>query len=346
MFRIREATSADNAALLRLEAQSPQGTGIRLLIDRDDYFYRSRMHAQGKVLIAEEKDHLVGIMAYAIKNVLLHGSEQKVAYFYDLRGDEEYRRSMKRGLFRLWKHILAELEEAGVQFIYGHVKTDNLDSLSVATKTGARPVATFDILALPALKGQVADLDPHLDRLEEEVEQIKVRVSNRELRPMAFSDAYLRGRDLGYLKGIFRIEEGTSFAQVSAWDLSSIYRTRVLHMPLSLRFLGAALNPLAKIAPVPSVPRIGKQITYLQLFDPICSGPQGGSLMKRLVKQLRRNAHEDGIDILTLFAYRDDPQHIMPRFFPQEVLHYYTMVRPVLSDELPVPPLYLDIRDI
>ena len=346
MFRIREATPADNEALLRLEAQSPQGTGISLLIDRDDYFYRSRLHDQGKVLIAEEKDHLVGIMAYAIKKVLLHGTEQKVAYFYDLRGDAEYRRSMKRGLFRLWKHILAELEEAGVQFIYGHVKADNLDSLSVATKSGARPVATFDILALPTLKGRVVELDPHLDTLEEEVAQIETRVANRTLRPIAFSDAYLRGRDLGYLRGIFRLEEASSFAQLSAWDLSSIYRSRVLHMPLSLRFLGAMLNPVAKVAPVPSVPRVGEQITYLQLFDPVCSGPQGGTLMKRLVKQLRRNAHAAGIDILTLFAYRDDPQHIMPRFFPQEMLHYYTMVRPVLSDEPPEPPLYLDIRDI
>ena len=68
--------------------------------------------------------------------------------------------------------------------------------------------------------------------------------------------------------------------------------------------------------------------------------------MKRLVKRLRRYAYAEGIDILTLFAYRDDPQHIMPRFFPQEVLHYYTMVRPVLSDEPPEPPMYLDIRDI
>lgn len=346
MFRIREAAAADNDALLRLEAQSPQGTGISIVIDRDDYFYRSRLHECGKVLVAEEKGDIVGIMAYAIKEVLIEGVAERVAYFYDLRGEMAYRRSMKRGLFRLWKAVLAEMEEAGARFIYGHVKADNVDSMTISTKMGAQPAATFDILTLPTLRGRTIGLDPHLSELDEEAARIESFVGERTLRPLDLSVPYRRGVELGYLRGVYRLDEDSSFAQVSVWDLSKIYRGRVLRMPLSLRLLGALLNPLAHVAPVPAVPRVGEQIAYWQLFDPICSGEHGRKLLRRLIQQIRRNAHSEGIDVVALFAYQDDPWVTLPHFFPNRVLHYHTMVIPLSSDRLPVAPLYLDIRDI
>lgn len=346
MFRIREATDADNDALLRLEAESPQGTGIAIVIDREDYFYRSRLHDRSKILIAEEKGNLVGVMAFAIKEVFLDGTLERVAYFYDLRGESSYRRSMKRGLLRLWQAVVAEIEESGAQFIYGHVKADNYPSLSVSTKMGAQPAASFDILTLPSLRGRVDDLDPHLDDLEAEVARIETSVGVRSMRPPRLIEPYARGAELGYLKGIFRLEEADSAAQVSAWDLSSIYRGRVTHMPISLRLLGAGLNPLSKVIYVPRVPKVGETIAYMQLFDPICYGLRGRALLKRLIQRIRRRAYADGIDVVTLFIYCDDPLATRPRFFPAEVLHYHTMVRPLSSSRLPDPPLYLDIRDI
>jgi len=349
MFRIREATPDDNEPLLRLEAQSPQGTGISILIDREDYFYRSRFHDRSRVLIAEEDGELVGIMAFAIKDVHLGGEIRPVAYFYDLRGEATYRRSMKRGLFRLWKACLGEMEAAGAAFIYGHVKSDNHDSMRVATKMGGRIGATFNILSLPALPGEPGELDDHLDDLEAEIERLDRFVGIRSLRPRDFGDPYRRGKELGYLRGVFRMEEGGSSAQLSMWDLSRIYRGRVLRMPISLRALGVFLNPLSKRLPVPRIPKVGEQMTYAQLFDPICEGPRSGALLKTLIQQLRRKALADGIDILTFFVYQDDPLiPYLPRFVPQKVLHYHTLVCPCGSGDLELPkrPLFLDIRDI
>lgn len=346
MFSIREATPSDNDALLRLEAASPQGTGISILIDRADYFYRSRMYDQARVLLATENDRIVGIMAYAIKDVLLDGSPDRVAYFYDLRGDAEYRRSMKRGLLRLWHSVHDEVKAAGAAFVYGHVKCDNYDSLNVVTRLGAKEAASFDILTLPSLRGRAMAMDSHLDSLEAEVTRIDHAVGDRSLKPVRFSAAYVRGAELGYLKGIYRLEKGSSSAQVSAWDLSAIYRGHVTRMPGSLRALGALLNPLARVLPVPRIPAVGQRVAYLQLFDPLCVGPRGHALLKPLVAQLRRNAHAQGMDILTLFMYRDDPLARLPRFAPQTVLHYHTMVFPVRRHDVPRLPYYLDIRDI
>jgi hypothetical protein len=347
MFSIREATPSDNEALLRLEADSPQGTGISILIDRADYFYRSRMHTQARVLLAVEDERIVGVMAFAVKDVLINGVPDRAAYFYDLRGEATYRRSMKRGLLRLWKTVLEEVQAADAAFLYGHVKCDNYDSLNVATRLGAQEAASFDMLTLPALRGRASPLDAHLDSLDEEVARIERAVGPRLLKPLRLAAAYERGAELGYLKGIFRVERGASYAQLSAWDLSAIYRGRVLHMPLSLRALGAVLNPVARLLPVPRVPIVGQQIKYLQLFDPVCGGPHGFALLRPLIGQLQRNAHADGIDILTLFAYRDDPLVRWPRFLLQTVLHYHTLAIPVRQSALPSErPLYLDIRDI
>jgi len=346
MFRIREATSDDNNALLGLEAQSPQGTGISILIDREDYFYRSKLHNRSKILIAEENDKLVGVMAFAIKQVHLEDSIEPVAYFYDLRGEATYRRSMKRGLFRLWKAVLEEIEAAGAQFIYGHVKADNFDSLSVSTKIGGQIVSSFDILSLPCLRGADPGLDPHLDHLEQEVEQIEQAVGIRNLRPPSLQDAYKRGNELGYLRGIFRLERKDSSAQISAWDLTRIYRGRVLRMPLELQVLAKILNPLARICPLPRIPVAGEQIAYLTLFDPICKGPDGRALLKQLIQKIRRQAYHDKADILTIFAYQDDPLVTLPRIFPERILHYHTVIRPITVVELPDPPFYLDVRDI
>ena len=347
MFRIREATHDDNDALLRLESESPQGTGISLLVDREDYFYRSSLHDRSRVLIAEEKGKLVGIMAFAIKDVLLDGEYTPVAYFYDLRGEATYRRSMKRGLFRLWKACLEEMEAANAAFTYGHVKSDNHDSMRVATKMDARIGATFDILTLPSLPGTAGEFDDHLGDLEAEIERLDRGIGRRTMRPSDFGDAYRRGAKLGYLRGIYRIERGGSSAQVSQWDLSTIYRCRVVHMPLSLRALRLVLNPLAQALPVPQIPKVGQQVTYAQLFDPICEGREGGTLLKTLIQQLRRKARAEGTDILTLFVYQDDPLLPgLPHFVPQRVMHYHTMVRPCRSEELPMRPLFLDIRDV
>lgn len=346
MFRIREATPDDNEALLRLEADSPQGTGISILIDREDYFYRSRLHDQSKVLIAEEHGKLVGVMAFAVKQVHLEDSIEPVAYFYDLRGEASYRRSMKRGLFRLWKAVLEETEAQGALFIYGHVKADNFDSLSVSTKIGGQIVASFDILSLPCLRGGHPHLDPHLDDLETEAARIQNLVGVRNMRPPRILDAYQRGAELGYLKGIYRMEKPGAFAQVSAWDLTRIYKGRVLRMPLELRLLSKVLNPLSRVLPVPRIPVAGEQIAYLQLFDPICQGKGSRTLLKQLIQRIRRQAYHDKADILTLFAYCDDPLVTLPRFFPERTLHYHTIVRPITVGELPDPPLYLDIRDI
>lgn len=79
MFRIREATREDQRALADLESTSPQGDTLQILIEREDYFYRSHLLDRGKVLLAEEDGRVVGVMAFALKDILLSGAPTRAA---------------------------------------------------------------------------------------------------------------------------------------------------------------------------------------------------------------------------------------------------------------------------
>ncbi len=345
MLKIREATEADNHALLHLEAASPQGTGLRILIDRDTYFYRPSLFDHGSVLIAEEKGQLVGIMAFAIKDMFVSGEPVKAAYIYDFRGEAGYRRSMKRGLYHLWKEVESRFLEAGAAFLYGHIKADNDDSMRIAVKMGAQPCGDYEILTLPSPR-RVASL-PGVRRIDwlEGVERIDRLIGKRDMRPIRLEDAYRRGDELGYLRGIYRMEHSRSAAQISVWDTSSIYETRVIRMPGPLKALRLLVNPIGKILPLPHIPGEQERLTYWHLFDPLCEGPNGKLFLRRIVNQIRFDAAREKIAILTLFYDKEDPLAQIPRFVPCTRLTYRTMVKPY-GDILPSPPLHIDIRDI
>jgi len=345
MFRIRAAVEEDNNALLALEAASPQGTGIAVNIDRDTYFYRSRLFDEGRVLIGEEDGRLIGVMAYALKDVYIAGELTRAAYFYDLRGEADYRRSMKRGLFRMWKALQEEVRAAGAEFLYGHVKADNVDSMRVSIKSGAQAAAGSSILTLPTLAGGGRSEPPACLEPEAGARRVEEAVGERDMRPARLTDIYSRGAEMGYLKGVYRLHEGRSSAQITVWDTSSIYRGLVYRMPLWLHVLGGVLNPLARRFPLPRIPTVGQRIAYWQLFDALSDGPKGEALLKRLIQWVRHEGHDQGIDITMLFHYNDDPAVSIPRFVPSKRLGYRTMVKPY-GEAFPSTPLYLDIRDV
>ncbi len=343
-LRIREATQHDDQALLALEAVSPQGDTTRILLERSTYFYRPSLFDRGKVMVAEEDGQLVGIMAYAIKQVWLGGELQPVAYLYDLRGAPNYRRSMKRGLFTLWQALESEILEHRAAVFYGHIKEDNHAAMRVMLKGGAQKLAPFAVCTLPALSAS-GPVPEACRKPLEAAARVEELVGRRDMRPDSIVDCYRRGQHLGYLQGVYRLERGRSFAQTSIWDLSSLYQGRVLRLPLYLRLLGATINPLSEALPLPRIPRLEEAVNYWHCFDAFCRGRSGKRLMRELLQGLRRAAASSGTDILTLFYYLDEPVLEVPRFLVQKTMRYYTLAR-TSGEVVPRPPLFLDIRDL
>ncbi len=343
MVTIREATPADDAELRRLEEASPQGHESRIAIERTTFFYRSTLFPQARVLLAEEGDRGVGFMAYAIKEAYVQGEFVPVAYFYDLRSDPNYRRSMKRGLWELWKTLRDEATAAGARFVYGHVKGDNVEAMRVFAKGGGQVMGGFNVLLLPTRPGRVR-FDPLPDR-RDAIVRLEEALGRRDLRPALIADAYTRGKELGYLRGVFRLVRGRSFAQASVWDCSNVHRQRVLAMPGLYRVLARGVNPLSRVLPLPRIPVPGQATTFWHVFDVMVGGRSGSRLLWKIIADLRHRARAEGVDLVALFHSRADPLVRLPRIFLKETLTYQTVAHP-LAGPLPTPPLYLDIRDL
>ena len=343
MVVIREATPADEGELRRLEDASPQGHESRITTERTTFFYRSTLFPQARVLLAEEGDRGVGFMAYAIKEAYVQGELVRVVYFYDLRSDPTYRRSMKRGLWELWRTVRDEATAAGARFVYGHVKGDNVEALRVFSKGGAQRVGGFDVLLLPTRPGRVY-LHPLPDR-RDAIAHLETALGKRDLRPAHLDDVYTRGEDQGYLRGIFHLSKGGSFAQASAWDCSHVHRQRVLAVPSLYRVLARGVNPLARFLPFPRIPVPGATLTFWHVFDVMVGGRSGPRLLEKLLTDLLHRAHAEGADLLALFHSQADPLVRLPRILLKETLTYQTVALPLVGP-LPTPPLYLDIRDL
>jgi len=150
MVEIREATPADDGELRRLEDASPQGHESRISTERTTFFYRSELFPHAHVLLALEESRAVGLMAYAVKEAYVQGELVPVAYLYDLRSDPRYRRSMKRGLWELWRAVRDQSRAKGARFIYGHVKGDNAEAMRVFSRGGAQGVGGFNVILRPS----------------------------------------------------------------------------------------------------------------------------------------------------------------------------------------------------
>ncbi len=343
MVTIRDATPADEPELRRLEEASPQGTTSRLATERATFFYRSRLFPRARVLLAQDGGRAVGFLAFALKEVLIGGERVPVAYLYDLRSDPTYRRSMRRGLWELWTAAEGEARAGGAQLIYGHVKADNVEALRVFTKGGGAVAGEFSIVTLPTRPGPV-QLDPLADPFPA-LAALEAALGPRDLRPVRIADAYARGGELGYLRGVFRLENRSSSAQVSVWDCSRIHGQRVLAMPWEYRALGRLVNPLARFLPLPRIPLPGEAVRFWHVFDVWVAGRAGPRLLSAILSDLRHRARAEGVDLLAVFASRGDPLVRLPLLLLKETLLYRTMVLS-LGGPLPTPPLYLDIRDL
>ncbi|MBC7170494.1 GNAT family N-acetyltransferase [Candidatus Bipolaricaulota bacterium] len=343
MVTIREATRADEDVLRRLEDASPQGHGSRVSTERTTFFYRSDLFPRARVLLALERGRAVGVMAYALKEVFVGGEPVPVAYFYDLRSDPAYRRSMKRGLWELWKAVRDEAMASGARFVYGHVKGDNVEAIRVFTKGGGQVVGGFDVLLLPTRPGRVR-LSP-LPEWRDAVARVGEAVGRRDLRTPDVAEVYARGKELGYLRGVFRLERGTSFAQASVWDSSHVHRQRVLAVPRLFRVLAEGVNPLSQLLPLPRLPIPGQTLALWHVFDVMVGGRAGPHLLAEILTDLRHRGRAEGADLLALFHSTADPLVRLPRILLKETLTYHTVALP-LAGPLPTPPLYLDIRDL
>jgi len=209
-------------------------------------------------------------------------------------------------------------------------------------RTGSQPLGDFDIVTVPTRRGRT-DLEP-VEGPVEAAEELSRSLGKRNLMPVSLAETYAKGAEAGYLRGVFRLSDGGSLARASVWDISWVHRSRVVRLPLWLRALGAAMDPLSRVFHVPRVPRQGETVAFWHLFDLHTRGPAGTRLLGQVIGAISRLAAAEGIKVLALLRpHGSGPA--LPRMLLKNTLTYRTMGYPI-AGALPKPPLYIDVRDI
>ena len=208
---------------------------------------------------------------------------------------------------------------------------------------GGQVVGGFNVHLLPTRPGPVRFR--HLSEWQTAVDRVCEAVPERDLYPADVAEAYTRGAELGYLRGVFAHRTGRGYAQTSVWDCSQVHRKRVLAVPRLWGALARGLNPLSRLVPVPRVPVPGQTLALGHVFDVLVEGAGGPRQLGGILADLRNRAHGGGADLLAVFLSWGDPLVQLPRILLQKTLRYHTLALP-LAGPLPVPPLYLNIREL
>jgi GNAT superfamily N-acetyltransferase len=234
-FRVRQATPADNAALLALDRRCVVAAATPVAFDRSpDFFARSRPYESWRAFVAEGDAGLIGVGAMALKRVLIGGEPIPAAYFYDLRVAPEARRMGVAG--GVGDALRAYAQSLQPTIGYALVMEGNVPSLTFVQGRGSRPLRScaLDLFRIdlvpeedPARLRRLGDAD-----LVSAYRMALAAHRDHDLFPFpdvaALADRLYRLGGLGW-DGLYGWESrGSLSGCFGLWDYSPVMRLRVL----------------------------------------------------------------------------------------------------------------------
>ena len=135
---VREATAADNEALITLELESPLVVGnIEETFDRSpDFFACHRHKGEFRVVIAEMGGRIAGVMAGVIQNPTIQGKRRRIMYVQQARVHPDFRG--RRVAWSLANDLFAWASKLGAEGPYYLILPENEQSLAFVARGGGR----------------------------------------------------------------------------------------------------------------------------------------------------------------------------------------------------------------
>jgi ribosomal protein S18 acetylase RimI-like enzyme len=320
---VRDATDADNAALVALTRSCPMRGDITMCVERaPDFFALARLEGhRWRVGVAARDEEVIGCVAASERLAYVNGAVTRTAYVGDLKVHPAH-----RGGF-----AADGLEEFAREAVREYGGDDMLALLTVLggnrsmerRAPGPRGLptltkfATLDVHAIPLLWPRPHTIDGIRVRAArsgdlEEMGAIWNRVAPaRQLAPV-LDAASLRTWIAGapglaiddYL--VAQRPDGRIAGFLALWDQYLIKQLRVLSYSGRLAAVRAALNALSPIARTPKLPAAGAVLPSLAIVH-CCVPADAPDVLRALLLQGYAARRGAGHLFLTLALDRSDP---------------------------------------
>jgi hypothetical protein len=306
------ATREDDAGIRALLATGAMPGRIRVRFEREpDYFAGcATMGPFTQVLVAKERDRVIGVACRAIRTLYVNGAPEDVGYLSQLRVHPEYR---GRALVRRGFHKLRELHEDGRT--RGYVTTivdgnDEAEGVLVRRRRGVMPryrlLERLITLAIPVPRQRPTALQSGQDTVNP-LAVLREFGPRSNLFPVWNDD--FDPRDFVAVR-----REGAIAGIAGLWDQSAWKQTVVDGYSGLLGAARPLYNLGARLTGRPGLPLAGSPLR-LAYCSFLCVGDDDPSLFRELLVKLLRFAGSRGVEHLLLGLTEGDPNLRTARTF-------------------------------
>ena len=323
---LRDAVSADDAALCELFARVTMDGDLRLAVERDPSFfglYAMQRILDQQVQVGEVEGRLAGVATMLAREAWLEGVQTPVTYLGDLRLEASL-----RGGFFLLNHFAEGftkfLERTGSEVGLTAIIASNEAAIKALTKRSRR-FPTKPIYR-PWRKFEITNLHFTIPR--------RPRLGPCEVRPGRAEDipalAALLGSEwsrqpFGYVMDEERLRErlerwpglriedflcawrGTELVGcVAIWDAKAVKRFRVEAYRGSMAWIKRAFNLGAFVLRYPALPQPGQVFPYAYLTHTAIQG-EDPAVFQALLDTAYARYRKSGLCFLCLCVFEDDP---------------------------------------
>ena len=298
MIRIREATEADNQALIELQTQCPQGTSFVLGVDSSpDFFARSRPFKDWHVFVASRDDSIIGSAACALNDTQVGGRRLRTALEYGFMVDSKHRR--KGIAANLQKKIEQTALDRNVDLLRLDIMKDNLPSMNLFWKMGFRKVRDCLVFNLVASPEQKTTKHGNIRKMEEDDVDEVTSLINETYRgydffiPMTRSELTDCVERMPHfnLHDILVSEDAEGIAAcLGCWDYNKIRKYIVEKFSWRLKAQIFLLRLASIFTPMPVIRRPGDRLLSYNLFMPAFRDSESiTTLIKRAIDMAAEN---------------------------------------------------------
>ncbi|MBN1201719.1 MAG: GNAT family N-acetyltransferase [Anaerolineae bacterium] len=323
---IRTYRPEDDGALMALERLCPRGLPEPFVHYRRRFIDRAALFPDHQLLVAEQEDVIVGVVAVCVKRTQIGGQPVSLGYVFDLRTDPTVRRQgIGQALLQAADDYLIG---RGIDGAYGHIVTTNIPSLNLFAKHGYRRVR--QVMMLIYQPHPAVDIPVWMPRhVTDHTAGHDVVRAVHSTRDMFVPDVAERVKDFGFERWTLDLGDAR-FAGMSVFDQSYVFQQWPAHLPFPTE---AAMQQHANKS--------------LRLFDEV--GIHSAPLLRAIFDTLRDQAVTDPVSKLTLLIDRMDR---IPVFFFAEAssqLDYWMVFKSLKPDWTPEwqdLPMYVDAREL